>query len=153
LQWLDEADWVKLNLDEFHILQPDRDDINAAMKVFRQAHDLEGLIVTCGKQGALAVNMTGEQASVTPVSTVPVSDTVGAGDAFATVVMLGIYLGWPLQLSMERAQTFASAIVGQQGAIVQDAGFYQPFIQSWRPEMADFRATIQAGIVGMDRVL
>jgi fructokinase len=131
LQWLAEADWVTLNLDEFRILQPDMGDINTAMKVFRQAYDLEGLIVTCGEQGAFAVNMVGEQACVAPLSNTPVIDTVGAGDAFASVVMLGIYLDWPLQLSMERAQSFASAIVGQPGATVQDTGFYQPFIKSW----------------------
>jgi len=132
-QWLAEADWVKLNRDEFQILQPETVDIDiyAAMKLFRQAYDLEGLIVTCGDQGAFVVNMAGEQACAAPAAHVPVIDTVGAGDAFASVVMLGIYLDWPLQLAMERAQAFASAIVGQAGATVQDAGFYQPFIESW----------------------
>jgi fructokinase len=130
-QWLDEADWVKLNREEFHVLQTDLGDLNVEMKIFLQQHDLEGLIVTCGNQGAFAINMAGEQAKVIPDATVIVTDTVGAGDAFSAVTMLGIYLDWPLPLIMERAQQFASAMVGRQGATVQDMAFYHPFIQSW----------------------
>ena len=36
-----------------------------------------------------------------------------------------------LPLLLERAQQFASAIVGVRGATVNDAGFYRPFIQEW----------------------
>ncbi|NOT10543.1 MAG: carbohydrate kinase [Methylococcaceae bacterium] len=131
LQWLGEADWVKLNREEFQALQPDLSDMIVAMKYFRQTHDLEGLIVTCGEQGAYAINMTGEQAKVVPDATVMVIDSVGAGDAFSAIAMLGIYLDWPLPLIMERAQLFASAMVGRQGATVQDKAFYQTFLASW----------------------
>lgn len=134
LQLLDEADWVKLNLDEFRVLQPEFEDIKAALKFFRASHDLEGLIVTCGENGAHAINMLGEDVDTVPLFEASVIDTVGAGDAFAAVVMLGIYLDWPLHLSMERAQSFASAIVEQQGATIPDIDFYQPFLKSWLGE-------------------
>jgi fructokinase len=32
---------------------------------------------------------------------------------------------------MQRAQTFASAIVGLRGATVSDMAFYQPFLDGW----------------------
>jgi fructokinase len=32
---------------------------------------------------------------------------------------------------MQRAQSFASAIVGVRGATVNDMAFYQPFIENW----------------------
>jgi fructokinase len=60
-----------------------------------------------------------------------VVDTVGAGDAFSSVMILGISRDWPLQLSLDRAQQFASAVVGQRGATVHDRRFYQPFAQAW----------------------
>jgi fructokinase len=62
---------------------------------------------------------------------VPVVDTVGAGDAFASVILLGLAKGWPLQQMLERAQSFASQIVGRRGATVSDPAFYNPFIESW----------------------
>jgi fructokinase len=131
LALVDDADWVKLNHYEFQALQPEITDLNTSMSRFLKAHKLEGMVVTCGKQGALAINSAGESCAVAPVQLLPMVDTVGAGDAFAAVLMLGIHLGWPLQLTMERAQAFASALVGRRGATVQDMRFYQPFVQSW----------------------
>ena len=59
-------------------------------------------------------------------------DTVGAGDAFASVMLVGLTRGWPLPLTLERAQNFASAIVGVRGATVADPGFYHHHINAWR---------------------
>jgi fructokinase len=36
-----------------------------------------------------------------------------------------------LPQTLERAQAFASAIVGQRGATVRDPAFYQPFLADW----------------------
>ena len=58
-------------------------------------------------------------------------DTVGAGDAFTSVTILGLTLGWPIQKTLERAQAFASAVVGVRGATVQDKNFYRPFVVQW----------------------
>jgi fructokinase len=69
--------------------------------------------------------------AVALVEALTVVDTVGAGDAFASVLLLGINQDWPLQQAMERAQAFASALVGQRGATVQDTHFYQAFVDSW----------------------
>ena len=58
-------------------------------------------------------------------------DTVGAGDALTSVLILGVLRGWPYRETLERSQAFASAIVACRGAIVEDPGFYQPFIADW----------------------
>lgn len=131
LRLVDDADWVKLNHHELQALQSPSTNIKTDMQTFQQAHGLEGLVVTCGKQGALAVNADGEYFDVAPVPALQVIDTVGAGDAFASVQLLGINLGWSLQLTLERAQPFASALVGQRGATIQNIDFYQPFIHAW----------------------
>jgi len=69
---------------------------------------------------------------VHPTPGVRVVDTVGAGDAFASVMILGLVSHWPLSLALQRAQDFASAIVGNRGATVDEPAFYQQFIDQWK---------------------
>ena len=130
-QWLGKADWVKLNHDELMQLAPPENSLQDAMRLFLTQHDPEVLVVTCGSSGAMALNHAGEFFEVTPVGNLSMVDTVGAGDAFSAVLLLGIQQGWPLSVTMERAQAFASALVSQRGAIVQDLSFYQAFIRAW----------------------
>jgi|GEM_PF-1616362 len=56
----------------------------------------------------------------------------GAGDAFASVLLLGLQHHWPLEVTLRRAHDFASAVVTQKGATLQDIGFYLPFISQWQ---------------------
>ncbi len=130
-QWLAKADWVKLNQDELRQLIPQKNTLQATMWQFLAQYELEVLVVTCGSQGALALNNLNEFIEVLPNKALRLVDTVGAGDAFSAVLLLGMQQGWSLQLIMERAQVFASALVTQTGATVQDLTFYQPFISDW----------------------
>lgn len=132
----DEADWVKLNHHELQALHTAPDDLTSAMQQFLQTHDLQGLVVTRGTEGAIAVNAAGQTASVAPIQSLTVVDTVGAGDAFAAVLLLGIHLDWPLQQTLERAQCLASALVGRRGATVHDLDFYRPFVSDWQLKRA-----------------
>ena len=132
LRVLEQAHWVKLNQQELEQLQPLHIDLKAAMALFLARHHLEVLIVTCGERGAAAISQSGEFVTVKPRGVSPVVDTVGAGDAFAAVLLLGLQRGWSLTLTMDRAQNFASALVTQRGAIVQDLNFYLPFIGDYR---------------------
>ncbi len=131
-QLLDRADWAKLNDDELMQLQPVQGSLRNTMRLFRKNHDLDVLIVTCGERGAVAVNKQREFFEVVPADTVSVVDTVGAGDAFSAVLLLGLQHGWPLPLTLQRAQAFASVLVGRQGATVQDLSFYQAYIHAWQ---------------------
>lgn len=131
LEWINQADWIKLNHHELAALYPVSGDLENDMMRFVELYDLQGLIVTSGKQGAVAIDQTGLPCRVVPGEIAQVIDTVGAGDAFASVILLGLNLDWPLQITMERAQTFASALVSQRGATVRDPIFYEPFIEAW----------------------
>jgi fructokinase len=131
-QWLSKADWVKLNQDELMQLAPPHHTMSDAMRSLQALHDLDVLIVTCGSLGARALNRAGEFFEIAPAGQMSVVDTVGAGDAFSAVLLLGMRQGWPLALTMERAQAFASALVGRRGATVQDLGFYRAFICDWQ---------------------
>ncbi|OIO71107.1 MAG: carbohydrate kinase [Zetaproteobacteria bacterium CG12_big_fil_rev_8_21_14_0_65_55_1124] len=136
-QLLDDADWVKLNTDEMRLLAPTPSDAQA----FIVEHKLQGLILTHGAKGAEIVTPGGRTVRVLPAKNLNVVDTVGAGDAFASVMLLGLLRNWPLQLTAERAQSFASRMVGQRGATVHDPHFYDDVMAAWqmdgRQELAD----------------
>jgi fructokinase len=66
-----------------------------------------------------------------PKDYIQIEDTIGAGDAFSAVFLLGLNLGWDLRIIMERAQVFAGAIAEKKGATVNNLDFYKPFIESW----------------------
>jgi len=131
LELLDGGSWVKLNEHELALLVEGGREPADAMAQLLQDYGLQLLIVTRGSAGAVAVTAAGEECRVAPRVVAQVTDTVGAGDAFTSVVLLGQLCEWPLPLLLERAQQFASAIVGVRGATVHDAGFYRPFIQEW----------------------
>jgi fructokinase len=129
--WLKRADWLKVNEEEFYLLAPERTSFAAMMKIFLDYYHLEGLVVTLGEQGAVALTHTAEWVEVSPSQVCKIVDTVGAGDAFAAVVLLGLQQGWSLNVLMTRAQDFAQAIVQQRGAIVHERQFYQVFLKDW----------------------
>ncbi|MGD8842861.1 MAG: carbohydrate kinase [Gammaproteobacteria bacterium] len=122
---------VKLNEHELAVLVPDAATMDERINRFIETYTPGLLIVTLGEAGALAVTADGETASVAPQRSHSVVDTVGAGDAFTSVVLLGVLQSWPLAQILERAQSFASAIVGVRGATVSDMDFYRSFIRDW----------------------
>jgi len=131
LRLLEGGSWVKLNEHELALLvQGDRSPADAMAQLL-QEYRLQLLIVTRGSAGAVAVTPAGEEVRVAPRNVAHVTDTVGAGDAFTSVVLLGRACNWHLPLLLERAQQFASAIVGVRGATVNDRAFYRPFILEW----------------------
>ncbi|MEI6706542.1 MAG: carbohydrate kinase [Methylococcales bacterium] len=131
-QLVHNADWVKLNMEELIQLESSSYRFDQAMESFLAKHNLQVLVVTDGENGATALTHSGEYIHVKPNIQLDVVDTVGAGDAFAAVLLLGLQRGWSLTLTMDRAQNFASALVTQRGAIVQDLNFYLPFIGDYR---------------------
>ena len=123
--------WLKLNTDELALIVPDEKNTEDRVAYLLSQLSVELIVVTLGKAGALAASRN-ERCSVQPDNNNNVIDTVGAGDAFSSVLLLGLDKAWPLQLTLNRAQQFASAVVSQRGATTQDKMFYAPFIQDWQ---------------------
>jgi len=130
LPLLHDADWIKLNEDELLALCPGPADLETAMLAFFEQFDLETLFVTRGAQGALVYDRQHRFVSVEPPESTTVIDTVGAGDAFAAILLLGLTRQWPLPTILERAQALASALVGRRGATVADEDFYRAFAEA-----------------------
>jgi len=132
LALVDAADWVKLNLDELELLGDAGDaEVHAQAKDFLQRHELAGLVVTLGAKGAVAYTASGETAAIEPVAVHEIVDTVGAGDALTSVLILGLVHGWPLAATLGRAQDFASRVVVQRGATIHDPGIYRGLMKTW----------------------
>ena len=124
-----QARWVKLNEVELGLLAGGS-DVEAA-KAFRGDHELDAVIVTRGGRGAVVVHGDGIF-DVTPPVEVEVVDTVGAGDAFSAVFILGLANGWPTDLTLERAIEFAAAVCTVPGATTEDRRLYSRFEnQGW----------------------
>lgn len=125
------ADWVKLNADELDALAPGSGSVPDRARAFVRDHALRGLVVTRGARGAIAVDTAGALSEVTPARALEVVDTVGAGDAFASVLILGIVADWPLPTMLERAQAFASHAVTWRGAVPPDDAIYGDLLRTW----------------------
>ena len=127
-----KCDWLKLNEDELEKINPAQGSLGKVMNILQAQYMLDLLLVTQGEKGATVLTADSGFLNVAPVVESRVADTVGAGDAFSSIILVGHCYDWPLHLILERAQEFASAIVGIQGATINDASFYQPFIDEWQ---------------------
>lgn len=134
---LERADIAKLNNTELAILAKTlrmytNDEKQQAMELIK-AFKLECLLVTRGEEGAWLVDKSGKFTSSTPpaASAADIKDTVGAGDAFSAVFIMGRLFNWPPLQTLDRAGAFAAAICGIRGAIPEDPEFYAEFLQEW----------------------
>lgn len=133
---LQYANIVKLNAEELEVLAemfalPGDRPQGRVMELMRQ-FDLKQVVVTCGAEGAWQMSHTGKVIEAVESNRgATVVDTVGAGDGFAAVYILGALRHWPMENTLARANTFAAAICGIRGAVPGHANFYQPFTEEW----------------------
>lgn len=139
--FLARARWCKINDDEVRtvtgVLDLPYQDLEDQARALRDRFDLDLLILTLGADGAMAFTADGNEAGVCPDREVEVVDTIGAGDAFASVTIAGLISGWSIEETLTRAQSFASAICGARGAIVRERGFYENELQQWQAHTDD----------------
>lgn len=126
-----KARWFKLNDEEIDLLQqaPPGTEADAARTLLEQ-YGLEMLVFTRGADGATLLTRDC-QVEGRPPPVRQMVDTVGAGDAFCAVVILGLLNGWPLEQTLQRALAFGSRISGQRGATAPDKALYQQYRESW----------------------
>jgi len=128
---IENATWVKMNEDELKKLFLDPGDLEKSCSRLLERYNLDAVFITRGSKGAAAFSRGGDIVTIEPEPGTVIVDTVGAGDAFSSVLLIGLTNGWPMGTMLERAQQFASAVVGLRGAVSEDNRFYLPFATSW----------------------
>lgn len=128
---LDSATWAKLSIEELDQVAGGSAPVAARAAELRLRHGLRRVIITMSERGAMVIDGDGSAFAVPASTPGPVVDTVGAGDAFSAVMILGELAGWDLPLTLGRAAAFAGAVCGQRGATVADHGLYAQFLEEW----------------------
>ncbi|MGM0668419.1 MAG: PfkB family carbohydrate kinase [Gemmatimonadota bacterium] len=134
LRRLEGTTWVKLNRDEAGLLSgapvAEVPDLEKAGDLIRRRNRIENLVITLGEDGSMALTSRGVIRQKAAEVTGGV-DSVGAGDAFAAVLALGIHEAWPMKEILERASRFAADICGIRGATTDDPELYSRNLRSW----------------------
>ncbi len=129
------ANVVKLNKEELELLAGmfELEGVNAQAqgRELLNRFDLNQVLVTCGEEGAWLINQNNKAVTSPAHPLINSVDTVGAGDGFAAVFILGTLRGWPMPVTLNRANSFASAVCGIRGAVPEQDVFYTPFIEEW----------------------
>ena len=141
---LEAANIVKINEEELESLfawyfqiapgtELSSEEVRAACRALVDKFQLEALILTLGHRGSVYFGAD-EQVIVSRDNPSPpfVIDTVGAGDAFAAIFLLGRARGWALETTLSRANEFAGAICAVSGAVPGDIGFYDKWVARWK---------------------
>lgn len=130
------ADIVKMNEDELTIvaayLKYDHLNMRDQAQAIQKQFALKQLLITCGVEGSCLLTEQQQWLRVDAFDLgIPVVDTVGAGDAYAAVFLLGFLQQWESAVTLARASQFASAICTIRGAAPDVMAFYTPFLEAW----------------------
>jgi fructokinase len=126
---LNTAHALKLNDDELKIvnkllLKQNYDEENLA-RVLSDKFNIEVICITLGDKGAV-IYKNGIVDNYR-IDVENVVDTVGAGDAYASVFCLGYLSGWEISKINKIASEFAAAVVQIKGALPKDESVYEIF--------------------------
>ncbi len=125
------ATWLKINEHELDVLAGSGEVFADKVRSLIKRYQISLVILTRGAEGAVAISAEGEIAEARPQGGTAVVDTVGAGDAFSSVCILGLTSGWAITLTLERAQSFASMVVARRGATISDPAPYRLLLEQW----------------------
>ncbi len=123
------ADILKINEDELLYIKNMTDkQVNEKefIEFISREYSIELIAVTRGENGS-SLYAGGNFHSVPGKTGRAVEDTVGAGDAFASIMAIGYLNSWGIDRINNIASEFASVVCGLKGAIPQDKTIYEDF--------------------------
>ncbi len=116
---LNTATAAKLNLDELKLMNDlfleEPFDIQITSKKLMNKFSIELLAVTKGEEGSTLFYK--DEVDDYKISASDIVDTLGAGDAFASVLCIGYLTGWELSKTNKLANEFANEICKIEGAL------------------------------------
>jgi len=124
-----KTDILKLNTSELGKLKQMRSlKMNNEKFVYHlmETHSIRTVSLTKGESGSELFTNRGNLSSE-PAEAIKVVDSVGAGDAYAAMLVAGLLQQWRPEEILDRASLFASRICEIKGAIPDSASFYEPF--------------------------
>lgn len=124
---LQACDLLKLSQEEVRVLEKMigyKDSDLAFIDYLRKQYRVEMIALTKGGDGS-ELFMGDQHLRMGPLTPQTVVDTVGAGDAYTAVLIVGYLNNWPPQLILEKAAEFAAAICTIEGAIPSTNDFYR----------------------------
>ena len=130
---LPEAHWLKLNDEELTSLRGPTSSVAAAeaqAEQLRTASGIAWVILTRGAAGASFIGDALHRGEAPRIQ--HLVDSIGAGDAFSAVTILGLLHDWPMELTLERALAFAARICEQRGATAPDRALYTALRRDWQ---------------------
>lgn len=123
---LSRVSWIKVNSGEARALGLKDDELPPFS-------GLTGMVITSGAAGARIVT-EGEISTAEPEPVDDFADSVGAGDAFAAVVIMGLLKRWSPGVILRRAVQFSALQCRYRGATVVDRSLYERCLSEWRAE-------------------
>ncbi len=131
LKSLTQTNVLKLNQQELQTLMrilSFRTDVDRFVHSLLDTYPLECICLTLGKRGSMLYTPNGVFSKGPELVDHPV-DTVGAGDAYAAMLTVGILKGWAFEKILDMAARFASRICEIKGAVPEPGSFYDSFKQ------------------------
>jgi fructokinase len=132
---LNHVHTLKINHEELAEIAPllgIRGSAEGQAKALQKQYHLTNVLVTCGEQGSWWLTSGGAVLNAEKERLAsPFVDSVGAGDAYSAVVIMGLLQGWAPQMILQRASAFAAAICGVRGAVPADKKIYTVFLNTW----------------------
>lgn len=129
---LEHTDILKLNRGELAVIKEmfgfDGSESDFTFYLLKR-YDLNMISLTRGADGSSLITPGGVFETPGPQN-IRIVDTVGAGDAYSSIIALGFIADWPPQKTLEIATRFSAAVCGIQGAIPEDQSFYTNFMQT-----------------------
>lgn len=141
--WVDEdtismtlhaASSVKMNEAELAIQTGssinNEEDLQRAAAKLRNEYNIAQVYITRGEKGASHISAAGIQTGLAH-KVLTFVDSIGAGDAFASVCLLGQIRQWPVAQTLNRATSFASMVCAQRGALIDERSVYANLLREW----------------------
>lgn len=129
------ARWLKMNRAELKELTGSvQQSVARDLEAFRRKWDTHVIIVTDGDNGAVYSQKDRDPIVVKPKPVRNLVDTVGAGDAFSAVLIMGLLKGWQAERTLKRATEFASRVCTIRGALPSIKAWYDTTLDDWGAE-------------------